>query len=177
MRLARGQIFVAKPSNRSYVWNRHRQVFWGTKKFLHSANLQAAISMAGFLQVPPKSSFKKLLLGTGLWHHTKMSTSLKSPDGLKDAECKKGQLSSRSSFLTRPPSACPTTPMGTMRNTSRAHCCSPPSDQTEGAVQEVLSSCQGCCKAVQGIEESPGSCGISRQPLDNRRCYGPQGGD
>ncbi len=51
--------------------------------------------MAGFLQVPPKSSFKKLLLGTRLWHHTKMSTSLKSPDRLKDAECKKGQLSHR----------------------------------------------------------------------------------
>jgi hypothetical protein len=67
----------------------------GTKKFLHSVNLQAAISTAGFLQVPPKSSFKKLLLGTGLWHHAKMSTSLKSPDGLKDAECKKGQLSHR----------------------------------------------------------------------------------
>jgi hypothetical protein len=49
--------------------------------------------MAGFLQVPPKSSFKKLLLGTGLWQYAKMSTSLKSPDGLKDAEWKKGQLS------------------------------------------------------------------------------------
>jgi hypothetical protein len=49
--------------------------------------------MAVFLRVPPKSFFEKLLLGTGLWHHTKMSTSLKSPDGLKDAECKKGQLS------------------------------------------------------------------------------------
>jgi hypothetical protein len=49
--------------------------------------------MAGFLRVLPKSSFKKLLLGTGLWHHAKMSTSLKSPDGLKDTECKKGQLS------------------------------------------------------------------------------------
>jgi hypothetical protein len=48
--------------------------------------------MAGFLRVLPKSSFKKLLLGTGLWHHPKMSTSLRSPDGLKDAECKKGQL-------------------------------------------------------------------------------------
>jgi hypothetical protein len=63
------------------------------KKFLHSANLQAAILMAGFLWVLPKSSFTKLLLGTGLWHHAKMSTSLKSPDGLKDAECEKGQLS------------------------------------------------------------------------------------
>ncbi len=49
--------------------------------------------MAGFLRVWPKSSFKKLLLGTGLWHHAKMSTSLKFPDRLKDAECKKGQLS------------------------------------------------------------------------------------
>jgi hypothetical protein len=49
--------------------------------------------MARFLQVPPKCSFEKLLLGTGLWHHAKMSTSLKSPDELKDAECKKGQLS------------------------------------------------------------------------------------
>jgi hypothetical protein len=91
--LERGQTFVTRPSNRPYVWNRHKQVVLGTKKFLHSANLQAAISTAGFLRVPPKSSFKKLLLGTRLWHHAKMSTSLKSPDWLKDAECKKGQLS------------------------------------------------------------------------------------
>jgi hypothetical protein len=64
---------------------------------LHFANLQATIQAAGFLQVPPKSSFKKLLLGTGLWGYTyvKMSTNLKSPDVLKDAECKKGQLSQR----------------------------------------------------------------------------------
>ncbi len=139
MRLARGQSFCTRPSNWSYVWNWHKQVFFGAKKFLHSANLQAAIPMAGFLRVPPKSSFEKLLLGTGLWHHAKMSTSLKSPDGLKDAECKKGQLShrlpipyipvvassrprknprsSRSSFLARPTSACPSTPVGTTRNT------------------------------------------------------------
>ncbi len=69
--------------------------FFGTKKFLHSANLQAAISTAGFLQVPPKSSFKKLLLGTRLWQHAKMSTSLKSPDRFKDAEWERGQLSHR----------------------------------------------------------------------------------
>ena len=68
-------------------------LFSGTKKFLHSANLQAIIQAAGFLQVLPKSSFKKLLLGTGLWRHVKMSTTLKSPKGLKNAECKKGQLS------------------------------------------------------------------------------------
>ncbi len=70
-----------------------RELFWDQVFFLHSANLQATISMAGFIQVLPKSSFKKLLLGTGLWHQAKMSTSLKSPDGLKDTDCKKGQLS------------------------------------------------------------------------------------
>jgi hypothetical protein len=56
-------------------------------------NLQATIQAAGFLQVPPKSPFKKLLLGTGLWQYAKMSTSLKSLNGLKDVECKKEQLS------------------------------------------------------------------------------------
>ncbi len=53
--------------------------------------------MAGFLRLLSKSLFKKLLLGTGLWRYTyiKMSTNLKSTDMLKDAECKKGQLSQR----------------------------------------------------------------------------------
>jgi hypothetical protein len=68
---------------------------FGTKKFLHSANLQATIQAAGFLRVPPKSPFKKLLLGTGLWQYAKMSTSLKFSDRMKDAGCKKGQLSHR----------------------------------------------------------------------------------
>ena len=54
--------------------------------------------MAGFLQVPLKSSFKKLLLSSRLWQYDKMST-LKSPDGLKIAECKKGQLSNRPPIL------------------------------------------------------------------------------
>ena len=35
-----------------------------------AANLQAKIQAAGFLRVPPKSPFKKLLLGTGLWRYT-----------------------------------------------------------------------------------------------------------
>ncbi len=57
-------------------------------------NLQAKNQAAGFLRVPPKSPFKKLLLDTGLWHYTyvKMSTNLKSTDMLKDPECEKGQL-------------------------------------------------------------------------------------
>ncbi len=76
--------------------NWHKRVFFpGTKKFSHSANLQATIQAAGFLRVLPKSSFKKLLLSTGLWQHAKMSTTLKTPNGLQDSECKKGQLSNR----------------------------------------------------------------------------------
>jgi hypothetical protein len=35
------------------------------------------------------------MLGTGLWQHAKMSTTLKTPDGLNNAECEKGQLSNR----------------------------------------------------------------------------------
>jgi hypothetical protein len=69
---------------------------------LNSANFRATIRAAGFLQVLPKSPFKKLLLGTGFWQHAKMSTSLKSPDRLKDAECKKGQLSRRPPILYIP---------------------------------------------------------------------------
>ncbi len=65
------KIFCARPSNWTYVWNWHKQVFFGTKDFLHSANLQATIQAAGLLRVPPKSVFKQLLLGTGLWQHAK----------------------------------------------------------------------------------------------------------
>jgi hypothetical protein len=174
--------------------------FGETKNFLHFANLQSTIQTAGSLRVLLKSSFKKLLLGTRLWQHTKMSTSLKSPDGLKDAECKKGQLSHRppipyvsvvdiitpkeelqifkiklpdASHLNMPIYSC-----GINKPyLAQINCCGPPSHQTEGAVQEVQSACQGCCKAARGIEESPRSRSISRHHLNERRCYSPQGGD
>ncbi len=43
------------------------------------------------LRVPPKLSFKQLILETSLWQHT-MSSNLKSPpEGLKPSECKKGK--------------------------------------------------------------------------------------
>jgi hypothetical protein len=41
------------------------------------------------------TSFFPTLACTIPWQHAKMSTSLRSLDGLKDAECKKGQLSHR----------------------------------------------------------------------------------
>jgi hypothetical protein len=69
---------------------------------LHSANLQATIQAAGFLRVLPKSSFKKLLLSTGLWQQAEMSTSLNSHDGLKETKCKKGWLSNRPPVLYAP---------------------------------------------------------------------------
>jgi hypothetical protein len=55
--------------------------------------MSTTFQAAWFLQVPLKSSFMKLLLSTGLWQHAKMSTTLKAPNGLKNSECKKGQLS------------------------------------------------------------------------------------
>ncbi len=93
-----------------------------------------------FLQVLPRSLFKRLVLSTTLWQHAKMSTILKSPKGLKDLECKKGQLSSwpiiryipqkdlvttkevfwkasRSSVPMGLSSTSPTSPKGTPRNT------------------------------------------------------------
>jgi hypothetical protein len=74
--------------------NQNKQEFFsGTKKFLHSANFEATIQAVGFLQVPPKSNYKKLLLSTGLWQYAEMSTTLKSPKGLKNSKCKKVQLS------------------------------------------------------------------------------------
>ncbi len=85
--LQEAEFYRTGPSNWSYVQIRHKWVYSGTKTFLHSANLQATIQAAGFLQVPPKSSFEKLLLGTGLWQHAKMSATLKTPDGLNNAEC------------------------------------------------------------------------------------------
>jgi hypothetical protein len=93
----RDRTFATRPSDRRYVRVGTSKSFFGTKKILHSANLQATIQAAGFLRFPQRSPFKKLLLGTGLWQHTyvKMSTNLKSPDMLKDTECKKGQLSQR----------------------------------------------------------------------------------
>jgi hypothetical protein len=95
--LARDQTFATRPSSRPYVRVGTSKYFFGTKKILHTANLQATIQVAGFLQVPPKSPFKKLLLGTRLWRYTyvKMSTNLKSPNVLKNAECKMEQLCQR----------------------------------------------------------------------------------
>jgi hypothetical protein len=48
------------------------------------------VSVRRIIRVPPKSPFKRLLLETPLWQYA-MSSSLKSqPEGLKNAECKKG---------------------------------------------------------------------------------------
>jgi hypothetical protein len=93
--LARDQTFATRPFNWPYVRVGTSKSFFWDQDFLHSANLQAKIQAAGFLRVLPKSPFKKLLLGTGLWQHTyvKMSTNLKCPNMLKDAECERGQLS------------------------------------------------------------------------------------
>ncbi len=78
------------------MWNQHKQEFFWNQDILDSANLfHTTIKVAGFLRVPPKSSFKKLVLSTGLWQYAKMITTLKAPNGLKNSECEKGQPSNR----------------------------------------------------------------------------------
>ncbi len=46
-------------------------------------------------RVQLKSSFKKLVLSTGLWQYAKVSTTLKALNGLKNSKCENGQLSNR----------------------------------------------------------------------------------
>ncbi len=59
-------------------------------KISRPAEIQAD-SVQRILRVPPKLSFKLLILVTPLWQYA-MSSSLKSPpEGLKASECKKGK--------------------------------------------------------------------------------------
>jgi hypothetical protein len=72
-------LFVAKPVDQETP----DQV-----KILLSVKFQAD-PLRRILQVPPKSSFKRLLLETPLWQYA-MSSNLKSPpEGLKNVECEK----------------------------------------------------------------------------------------
>ncbi len=70
---------------------------------------QATMQAAGFLRVLQRSSFKRLVLSTTLWQHAKMSTTLKTPKGLKGSKCEKGQLSSWPPDLYVPPTDLVTT--------------------------------------------------------------------
>ncbi len=65
-----------------------------TRNFAFCKKNLPIMQAAQFLQVPQRSFFKRLVLSTTLWQHAKMSTNLKTLEGLKDFECKKGQLSS-----------------------------------------------------------------------------------
>jgi hypothetical protein len=179
----RPKLFCTRPSNWLYVRNQHKQVFFGTKNFSHSANLQATIRAAGFLRVLPRSSFKKLLLGTRLWQHAKMSTSLKSSDGLKDAEWEKRQLSCWSPIpyvpvvdIVTPKKETqlfkvklPDTSHLSMAINSRGN-------NTEYlahivAVLRIIDQKglpKKCRMLAKAVEESPGSCGFLRNCLDKR---------
>ncbi len=83
------------PVGCTYGIGTRKSFFFEPRNFHTLQIFLATIQAAEFLRVPPKSSFKKLLLSTGLWLYTKMSTTLKSCNGWKNSECKKGQLSNR----------------------------------------------------------------------------------
>jgi hypothetical protein len=71
-------------------------------KILQPAEHQAD-PLQRILLVPPKLSFKRLILETPLWQHT-MSSNLKSPPkGLMNSECKKGKLVAQPPILYVPP--------------------------------------------------------------------------
>jgi hypothetical protein len=55
------------------------------------------------LRVPPRLPYKRLLIGTKLYLHSRMSASSKTPEGLKDSECKKGHLGNRPPVPCVPP--------------------------------------------------------------------------
>ncbi len=82
-----------------------KQVNQGTPiqvKILLSTKFQVA-PLWEILQVPPKSSFKHLLLETPFWQSA-MSMNLKSPlEGLQNTECKKGTPPVRPPILYVPP--------------------------------------------------------------------------
>ncbi len=59
---------------------------------MHWAGVAKKLLANCFLLVPPKSSYKRLIIGTKLYLSEKMSNSFKTPEGLKDSECKKGHL-------------------------------------------------------------------------------------
>jgi hypothetical protein len=92
-----------------YVQNRHKQEFWDWNFCSLQKFFQVTMQAAGFLQVLPRSAFKRLMLSTTLWQHAKMSTTLKTAKGLKVYECEKGQLSSRPSIPYIPPTDLVTT--------------------------------------------------------------------
>ncbi len=89
---ARGHFFVSDHPIDCTCGISTSKFFLEPRKFC-ILQIQAIIQLAGFLQVLSTSSFEKLLLSTGLRQHAKMSTTLKTPDELKNVECKKGQLS------------------------------------------------------------------------------------
>jgi hypothetical protein len=199
VQLARGQIFLYQTIQSVVRAESAQASFFGTKNYLHSANLQASIPTAGFLRVLPKSSFKKLLLGTGLWQHAKMSTSLKSPDGLKDTECTKGQLSHRPPILYVPvidivtPKEEPQ--IFKVKLPDASHLSMPIYSLGNNkeylmhivAVLRVIDQkglpkkCQVLAKAVakrsEALKNLQEARGFSRHRLGKRRCYGLQGGD
>ncbi len=74
-----------------------------TKTFALCNFSSATTQATWFLQVLPRSRFKRLVLGMTHWQHAYMTTTLKSPKGLKDSKCKKLQLSSQPPLPYVPP--------------------------------------------------------------------------
>ncbi len=141
MGLARGQSFCTRPSNWSYTQNRHKQIFLGPRNFcilqifkppfqrLGSYEFRQSLLSRNFCWVPDLGSTPKWLPPSSLWMSWRTLSARRGscPIGrpfhtylwLTSSCPRKNPRSSRSSFLRCPTSACPSTPVGTTRNTLR----------------------------------------------------------
>jgi hypothetical protein len=97
MHFARGQIFLYRTIQWSYVQNQHNQVFFWDQDFFAFCKSSSHNSSDWV----PMSSAKVFFQETPAWYQTleacqnEMSTTLKTLDGLNNAECKKGQMSNQ----------------------------------------------------------------------------------
>jgi hypothetical protein len=79
------------------------KVLESVQEFPKSQSTAIKLLANGFLQVPPWSPFKRLLIGTELYLSSRMSTTSKMPEGLRDSECEKGHLGNRPPVPYVPP--------------------------------------------------------------------------
>jgi hypothetical protein len=85
------------------VRNQHKQEF-SDQKFHILGRIFSSHYASGVVSTSSAEIYvQKTCAGTTLWQHTKISTTLKTLKGLKDSECKKGQLSSRPPVPYVPP--------------------------------------------------------------------------
>ncbi len=175
----RQKFFCAGPSNWSYVRNQHKQVFWGPRNFrilrifkppfkwLGSYKFRWSFLSRNSCLIPDSGSTPKWVPPSSLLTSWRMQSVRKGscPTGhpfctylwLTSSRPRKNLNFSRSSFRTRHTSACPFTPMGTMRNTLHTSLQSSVSSMTRGCPRSA-----GCLPRL--LQDGQRHWRISKKP-------------